>query len=44
MTIQVGTQAPDFDLPTTKGGNLALQGLIGAPFLLSFYSMAFTPV
>jgi peroxiredoxin len=37
------TQAVDFTLPSTQG-QVSLQGLKGRPFLLSFFSMAFTPV
>ncbi|HLN60215.1 MAG TPA: hypothetical protein VK464_01595 [Symbiobacteriaceae bacterium] len=44
MTLPVGAAAPAFDLPATRGGTIARDGLLGQPFLLSFYSMAFTPV
>lgn len=46
MTLALGSQALDFQLPATQGGNglVTMDSLRGRPFLLSFYSMAFTPV
>ncbi|HWI62892.1 MAG TPA: hypothetical protein VNT75_13685 [Symbiobacteriaceae bacterium] len=43
MTLTPGGPAADFYLPSTHG-LLRLSDLKGRPFLLSFYSMAFTPV
>lgn len=43
MTLAVGARAVEFTLPSTKG-EVSLAGLRGRPFLLSFFSMAFTPV
>lgn len=43
MALTLGSPAVDFSLPTTLG-MLRLGDLRGRPFLLSFFSMAFTPV
>lgn len=43
MTLTPGAPAVDFSLPATSG-MLRLSDLRGRPFLLSFFSMAFTPV
>lgn len=43
MTIPIGAPAVDFTLPAVAG-EVSLQALRGSPFLLSFFSMAFTPV
>lgn len=43
MALAVGAKAVDFTLPSTHG-EVSLSGLRGRPFLLSFFSMAFTPV
>jgi hypothetical protein len=42
MPLSPGSPAPDFHLPSTAG-TATLSGLKGRPFLLSFFSMAFTP-
>jgi len=42
MTLGLGTPAVAFSLPSTTG-TVRLDDLLGRPFLLSFYSMAFTP-
>lgn len=43
MTLTLGSPAVDFSLPATTG-TVSLADLRGRPFLLAFYSMAFTPV
>jgi len=43
MTLPVGAPAADFHLPSTAG-EVSLADLTGEPFLLSFFTMAFTPV
>jgi thioredoxin-dependent peroxiredoxin len=40
--IEPGSQAPDFDAPTSKGKNLKLSSLRGKPVILYFYPKAFT--
>ena len=40
--IEAGTQAPDFDAPTSKGQNLKLSSLRGKSVILYFYPKAFT--
>ncbi len=39
-----GARAPDFRLPTTPGGSLALAELRGKPLVLVFYPADFSPV
>lgn len=43
MSLSPGTPAVPFELPATTG-ELRLAAFRGRPFLLSFYSLAFTPV
>lgn len=37
MSLDVGTQAPDFTLPTDGNGSIALSALQGKPVVLYFY-------
>jgi peroxiredoxin len=42
--LEVGDKAPDFDLPSTKGGNFKLSDLAGKKALvIQFYILDFTP-
>ena len=42
--LEVGDKAPDFNLPSTKGGNLKLSDFAGKKYvILQFYVLDFTP-
>jgi peroxiredoxin len=42
--LEVGEKAPDFDLPSTKGGNFKLSDHAGKkPVVIQFYLIDFTP-
>ncbi|GAB5388552.1 MAG: hypothetical protein Alpg2KO_15200 [Alphaproteobacteria bacterium] len=43
MTLEIGSQAPDFTLTTDDGGSVALSDLAGKPVVLYFYPRANTP-
>ncbi len=43
MSIAVGDNAPDFDLPTDGGGNVKLSDLQGQPVVIYFYPKDMTP-
>lgn len=44
MALAVGTQAPDFSLPSVPGETVTLSALRGRPVVLLFYPAAFTGV
>jgi peroxiredoxin len=42
--VEVGDKAPDFSLPSTKGGNFKLSDMAGKKnVLIQFYVIDFTP-
>jgi len=41
--VEVGEQAPDFELRSTMGGKLKLSSLRGKNVLIQFYVLDFTP-
>jgi len=41
--LQVGDQAPDFDLASSSGGKLKLSSLRGKNVLINFYVLDFSP-
>lgn len=42
--VEIGDKAPDFNLPSTKGGNFKLSDLAGKKnVLIQFYLIDFTP-
>lgn len=43
MTLEIGSPAPDFDLPTNGGGTLSLASLKGKKVVLYFYPKDMTP-
>ena len=44
LAVEVGDKAPDFELPSTKGGKLKLSSLRGKNVLINFYLLDFSPV
>ena len=43
-SVEVGDKAPDFELPSTKGGNLKLSSYQGKKnVILQFYVLDFAP-
>ena len=43
-SVEVGQKAPDFELPSTKGGKLKLSAFQGKKsVLIEFYVLDFTP-
>ncbi len=43
LAVEVGDLAPDFELPSTKGGKLKLSSLRGKNVLINFYVLDFNP-
>jgi len=41
--LQVGDQAPDFELDSSKGGKVKLSSLKGKNVLINFYVLDFSP-
>ena len=41
--VELGDKAPDFELPSTKGGKLKLSSLRGKNVLINFYLLDFSP-
>jgi len=43
LAVEVGDKAPDFELPSTKGGKLKLSSLRGRNVLVNFYLTDYSP-
>ena len=43
LAVEVGEKAPDFELPSTKGGKLKLSSLRGKNVLINFSLLDFSP-
>lgn len=44
LGVEVGEKAPEFDMPSSKGGNFKLSDLAGKKnLLIQFYILDFTP-
>jgi peroxiredoxin len=43
QALEVGDNAPDFELDSTKGGKLKLSSLKGKNVLINFYVLDFSP-
>jgi len=43
LAVEVGDKAPDFELPSTRGGKLKLSSLRGKNVLLNFYFTDYSP-
>jgi cytochrome oxidase Cu insertion factor (SCO1/SenC/PrrC family) len=43
FAVQVGDQAPDFELESSAGGKLKLSSLKGKNVLINFYVLDFSP-
>ena len=43
FALQVGDQAPDFELDSSAGGKLKLSSLRGKNVLINFYVLDFSP-
>ena len=41
--VEVGDKAPDFELPSTRGGKLKLSSLRGKNVLINFYLLDYSP-
>ena len=44
MSLRIGEQAPDFELPTHLGGKVRLSQFRGRLVVLAFHPFAWTPV
>ena len=43
LAVEVGDKAPDFELPSTRGGKFKLSGLRGKNVLINFYLTDYSP-
>ena len=43
LAVEVGEKAPDFELPSTKGGKLKLSSLRARNALINFYLTDYSP-
>ena len=43
LAVEVGDKAPDFELPSTRGGKLKLSNLRGKNVLINFYLLDYSP-
>ena len=43
LAVEVGDKAPDFELPSTKGGKLKLSSLRGKNVLINIYLLDYSP-
>ena len=43
LAVEVGDKAPDFELPSTRGGKLKLGSLRGKSVLINFYFTDYSP-
>ncbi len=43
LAVNVGDKAPDFELPSTRGGKLKLSSLRGRNVLINFYLTDYSP-
>ncbi len=43
LAVEVGDKAPDFELPSTKGGKIKLSSLRGKNVLINFYLLDYSP-
>jgi hypothetical protein len=43
LAVEVGDKAPDFELPSTRGGKLKLSSLRGKNVLINFYLTDYSP-
>ena len=43
LAVEVGDKAPDFELPSTRGGKLKLSSLRGRNVLINFYLTDYSP-
>lgn len=43
LAVEVGEKAPEFELPSTRGGKLKLSSLRGRNVLINFYLTDYSP-